>query len=234
MLQRNTALLSTLCIVLGAVVGMLVGGAIAPPVADEPWIKTYQGLVGAFLGIASGGIGLGVATFNVLRQMRINLISREEDRIERTLPGLRDARAYLYDLMIRLRPIEPSMFDDAIVYIGINEIAAIDGVVERSLPRADDRVRQVVVNALYGIAAAAFAIRAARRHVIDVSRLRTEGDDLGTAQYKNAVGNFEAQIERAKHYISELRSDADALHAQVIMLERRLPRFREELERYFA
>ena len=99
----NLGALSALCIVLGCVLGILIGGAIGQSGGGEPWIRTYGSLVGTLFAFAGTIIGFAVATRNMLRQMHINLISREEDRIERTLPGLHDARDFLFYLSLDLR-----------------------------------------------------------------------------------------------------------------------------------
>jgi hypothetical protein len=41
----NTGILSTACVVFGLVLGFLVGGLFAPPVAGGPWLKTYSWIV---------------------------------------------------------------------------------------------------------------------------------------------------------------------------------------------
>ena len=94
----NTAVLTTACVTLGVVLGVAIEGGFAPPVSNEPWLKTYQGLIGGLIGAGGTLIGLYVATRNVRRQMQFNLYGREEDRMERTLPGLRDAASWLDDL----------------------------------------------------------------------------------------------------------------------------------------
>jgi hypothetical protein len=103
LIERNTAALTACCVCLGFVFGLLIGGTIAPPVQTEPWLKTYQGLVGALVGVIGAGAGLAVATYNVLRQMRINLMSREEERMEDTLPGLIETNGFLTRLTLAAR-----------------------------------------------------------------------------------------------------------------------------------
>ena len=54
----NAAVLSSACVVLGAVFGVIVGGHLAPPVADDPWLNSYQGLIGSFFGFSAAALGL--------------------------------------------------------------------------------------------------------------------------------------------------------------------------------
>jgi hypothetical protein len=84
----NAGVMASACVILGIVFGFVFGALGAPQVNGEPWLKTYGGFVAALISLVAGGIGLWVATWNVLRQVRINLMSREEDRMEKSLGPL--------------------------------------------------------------------------------------------------------------------------------------------------
>jgi hypothetical protein len=165
----NLGGLSGLCILLGCVLGILIGGAVAPPIHGEPWVKSYGPLIGAIVSligtlVAFTGvlIGFRVATRNVLRQMRVNLMSREEDRIERILPGLQDARALLLDLGKELQDQGDrkalKLFEERGIYfqtrakVGAQADKALEASVERILPRSDDATHQLVTYTIYKLA----------------------------------------------------------------------------------
>jgi hypothetical protein len=59
---------------------------------DKVTPASWMGFAGSVLGGSITMFGLFIATRNVNRQLRINLISREEERIEEQLPGLNQAR----------------------------------------------------------------------------------------------------------------------------------------------
>src|ERR1700743_1181586 len=59
-------------------------------------IKEWQTLIGGIITAA----GILVAAWNVTRQMRLAAVGREQDRIERELPGVRDAVGFIRPLMI--------------------------------------------------------------------------------------------------------------------------------------
>jgi hypothetical protein len=63
----------------------------ANAINSTAWI----GFCGSILGGAIALIAVVVATRNVRRQLRVNLLSREEDRMERELPGLKQAFEFL-------------------------------------------------------------------------------------------------------------------------------------------
>ena len=58
-------------------------------------IEKWQTLVSASVAAMGIAVAALIAVRNVSRQIRINILLREEDRIEKHLPGLRDASLYL-------------------------------------------------------------------------------------------------------------------------------------------
>lgn len=94
--------LTTGCILLGFIWGAVYDGG---HLTNEPiyeYIKDWQTLIG-FMGTI--GVGL-VAWVNVSRQLglqretaRLTLVAREEDRIDRAMPGIRDA-SFLLSMLI--------------------------------------------------------------------------------------------------------------------------------------
>jgi len=151
--DRNTAVLTTACVVLGLILGVLLGGALAPPVINEPWLKTYQGLVGAVLGIVSAIAGLSVATYNVLRQMRINLMIREEDRIERDAVSIRTASAFLRFFetaltVLRRRDEGPDQLLEQLK-IKFNQADDAIEVMEKAFPEVDVSTRDTLIKPIY-------------------------------------------------------------------------------------
>ena len=58
---------------------------------DLSRLEKWQTLTGSILAIGGVVLTAIVAVRNVRRQIRVNILSREEDRIERLLPGLREA-----------------------------------------------------------------------------------------------------------------------------------------------
>jgi hypothetical protein len=92
---RATLGLTLGCILLGAILGAAIDGAAYAPGTMSEYIQKWQTLLGALLAL----IGIVVAYWNVSRQIEaqqtkaaLDLMSREETRIETCLPGLRDAR----------------------------------------------------------------------------------------------------------------------------------------------
>ena len=157
-------MLTTGCVTLGLMLGVLIGGALAPPVASEPWLKTYGSLVGAAVGaIVSIGAAIAaaaVAIRNVLRQMRINLLIREEDRMEALIPGLIDAANFLKRLEgpLEVSPwktqeiLEDEGFKGDIAVAMRQRLVTTDWVVQRRVSTLLETVRfeAELLETLYG------------------------------------------------------------------------------------
>ena len=77
-----------LCAMLAAWLGLL--GPL-----DLSTVQNWPTLISALVTAIGIMVAAAIAVRNVKRQIRINILSREEDRIERHLPGLRDARYFL-------------------------------------------------------------------------------------------------------------------------------------------
>jgi hypothetical protein len=84
--------LISLATLLGVFISLAVPAAIGPhAIKPSDWI----GFAGSVL---TGGIAAAAIYYawrGLTRQLRISLISREEDRIERELPGLRELSKFL-------------------------------------------------------------------------------------------------------------------------------------------
>ena len=93
-----------LALVLGTTITVLVPVTFSG--GDRLTPASWMGFVGSVLGGSITVLGLFIATRNVNRQLRINLISREEERIEEQLPGFIQARDQLSRFMKETDPIK--------------------------------------------------------------------------------------------------------------------------------
>src|SRR5258708_16052767 len=62
--------------------------------------SAWLGYTGYLISASIAAAGILVASTNVRSQLRVNLFSREEERIERQLPGLREIAGALYAVHI--------------------------------------------------------------------------------------------------------------------------------------
>jgi hypothetical protein len=112
---------------------------------DLEKIKGWQTLIAA--GVAGIGVVLTatVAVRNVTRQIRIGILGREEDRIERELPGLRNARYFCSGFLIHrvtksFYGITNALADEG---FGVKESTPQKDVLN-ALPNTDQATRQIV------------------------------------------------------------------------------------------
>lgn len=234
----NAAVLSTACIALGTVMGILIGGGIAPPITAEPWLKTYQALLAALIGIAGAAAGLAIATRNVLRQMRINLISREEDRIERILPGLRE---FTFEFFYLDYGWAVGTLADARALIGYVEFKGykrsmdVDAFINASAPLCPPDARASLTIGLRMFIKGAYRLDDAARRFLppdfDPSTRLEDVAALSPIESIDEVTNaYTVFVNAQEHVLDEWKE----LKSLVGAFRKRLPLLRAELQRYFA
>jgi hypothetical protein len=103
-------------------------------------LAKWQTLIGACI----TATGVFVAAYNVTRQMRVAARTREEDRLEREIPGLQSARVLIDSIRPMLLP--PFGHTDslkAVEYAGITDNGrGLLKELERLIPAAPDQVRR--------------------------------------------------------------------------------------------
>ena len=249
----NAVILSIACGVLGLALGFVLGGLFAPPVIGEPWLKSYQGLLAAFLALSAAGFGLVVATWNVLRQLRINLMSREEDRMERDLGSLKRVSAELKHLreMLWLSPDEGRLIYqnlDSFLpgHAPVKDLSEVFRLPpkERALTREDlealsggnppikERVQKRFADAKDVVQDEIVQIYTQlRTHALLIASLEGRAKD-------NQEAYLDAKLTEARGGFAHWHGRLDQLEQQitqrVTMYEKRLPQFRAEIERFFG
>jgi len=118
------------------------------PISLEGLAK-WQTLIGACITAA----GVFVAAYNVTRQMRAAARTREEDRLERDIPGLQSARVFIDSIGPMLLP--PFRHTDglkAVEYAGVTDNGrGLLKELERLIPAAPDQVRRDISGLLSSV-----------------------------------------------------------------------------------
>jgi len=208
---------------------------------DFTKIEKWQTLIAACVAAVGIGVTAYVAVRNVTKQIRVGILSREEDRIERELPGLRDARNFCakfvpYKIVQAFFGITQAFIDEGIGVVG----SSFQDDVIKALPNTDPATRFRVQGRLGN----AFT-NASHAQSLMASITRTRENLGGREQW--APGEWDkanAEIER-DHKLFAAVSDAyrksmDEIEAEIADIDRkialyeaRLVRIRKEIEAYF-
>jgi hypothetical protein len=208
---------------------------------DLEKMRGWQTLIAAAIAAAVGGFGAYVAVRNVKRQIRIGILGREEDRIERELPGLRDARDFcsrflIYRVIESFDGITDAFADDG---YGVKESTPQEDVL-KALPNTDQATRQIVETRLQSCFRWAFhadrAFRAIKSRTEDTREpnLWAPGElDKVQLQIQQARAHFTEMDEGFRKSIDQLEDTVRSLGRKIGQYEARSARIRKEIEAYF-
>jgi len=217
-----------LALVLGTTITVLVPVTFSG--GDKLTPASWLGFAGSVLGGSITVLGLFIATRNVNRQLRINLISREEERIEEQLPGLIQARDELSRFMKETDSI--TVIRD-LVHFGENV------VVGNALPSDFKKALRLGLKTGYytitiktvedrlPLADAVFR----RRIFILLVSLKNSSDLFyehhgATSLSQSDEDTFNERLERLRAFVRETER-------KIALYEQRLTTFRAELEQHF-
>jgi hypothetical protein len=201
------------------------------------WISFSGSIIGGAVAIAA----VVVATRNVRRQVRVGLLSREEERIEAVLPGLREIAGYLDRLLKQFRSIS----GDKVIRVinDFNEIEteehSLSDKLKEFVPNADERSRQRLHLILQGILVHAYHASQAEKHFVTSKARLLREKDAGlvvneiSQTARTAETSLNSKVRALQSGMAELREFEKEILRTINLFEARLPRFREELEAYF-
>lgn len=187
-------------------------------------IAKWQTLIGALITAA----GVFVAAYNVTRQMRAAARTREEDRLERDIPGLQSARVLIANITPMLAP--PFGHKDglrAVEYAGIANIGSgLLSELERILPAAPDQVRRD----LSGLLSLVCHYAERKEFCLDFMR-RIEIEEADRELLPKVQQLLEECEEKYPEACVNLKSYNDQLTRRVVRSRERLLHLRREHER---
>jgi hypothetical protein len=209
---------------------------------DLSSIKEWQTLVASLLAICGVGFTAFIAVQNVTRQIKINIYSREEDRIERMLPGLREAE-YFASGILQHRVTQS--------FIGVVEAFRSDGFgiahstyqkdVEKALPNTDGATRRTVERRLYSCFRWAVHTEGAAQAIRQGAAQTSNPSEWEPSELEKKRADIDTHRENFGRYRVQFAHSMDALEAEILTIRRkielyenRVARIRDELERYFG
>ncbi|WP_316214077.1 hypothetical protein [Bradyrhizobium sp. SZCCHNR2032] len=175
----------------------------------EQWL----GFAGSIVTAAVAAVAIYYAWRGITHQSRLDLISREEDRIERELPGLRDAVALMDVLQRSLAEIPPTTeFPKKVSDIISNEGLLSLGIaghleVETRLPSTDIRTRREIRSVVLLIL---IRNEIARRAI---ESGKSVSDEIQTVM--SAVGSLVGQREKYQNRIEEMELRSARIRAEI-------------------
>jgi hypothetical protein len=246
-MRRQHDLLAISLLMLTAVLSVWLG--LAGPIANNragpgllASIKEWQTFVGMVVG---GGItvtGIFVAAANVSRQMRMNLMSREEDRMEQALPGLYQAKDFLGGFRNQIRDREPYEILTILKSMKLENYESVQELVSKELSHADAETRQAVEQGLQGLLFNCddCVIREGILPEIDewlAEHPNPNDDSFIEKEFRKDYIITRNLAMSARRFFNVSRDHMNHLYAQVTLKEMaycaRIPKFRAQIERFF-
>jgi hypothetical protein len=235
-------LLATL---LGAFLPIMIAATMS---ADAIKPADWLGFSGSILTTGVAAAAIYYAWKGIIRQLRIGLISREEDRIERDLPGLRDAiqkvaemawnlhASDLADMKYRLKPYGIVLEEDGID----SDTLDIRSKIEKFLPRTDDYTKRRLTGILERYRSTGEILQwnerrlqTAKDYLSYIEEAPPEGRDIIRQEFAEAEEARDKQwiVVRGAH--EPIEAFVKELASRVDLMEARLPRLRGEIEAFF-
>jgi hypothetical protein len=208
---------------------------------DLSKIQPWQPLIAASIAAAGVAFTAYIAVRNVSKQVRINILGREEDRFVRELPGLRDALAFCeaFDF------IDESYFPNATSFflergIGLPD-SHIDRDVATALPITDAATRLRLERLTQNLWSCAINAEARLEHIrrleSEISMLDASATEASKqleekiADHRVTLDDFRGRFWDSK---KEFEAEVAAIKQKIEIYEPRLVRIRREIEVYFG
>ena len=204
----------------------------------EKWQTLIAGAVAA-VGIVVAG---AIAGHNVNRQLRIGIIGREEERIEKVLPGLKEAIGYVQDLRKQFRTLSAHSVIGIIYAFNKCDPKTdrLDLCLKEMIPNADAGTAQRLLLVIETLLYHAKHANADQERLLTITnspqhRRELETDMIGEARQQAKAAQTGLHLKMLAHQaaLENLKQFEAELLRKVDVFEARLPRFRGEIERYF-
>jgi hypothetical protein len=206
---------------------------------DVSKLQNWQPLLAAI--IAASGVVIGARNFS--RQLRISILNREEDRIEKQLPGLYDARNLCDSIMPQLRPIRHFY---GIVQVINNDLhlggsaKSFEEDVEELLPVTDAATRRSVTSVLSGMYSRAHAAQGTRALQTQLETNAAHPEQWEPSEYQKARAEIMSlsymlvtQGNDFQRPLDRIEQESATIARKIDVYERRRSRIRREIEAFF-
>jgi hypothetical protein len=204
----------------------------------------WLGFAGAIIAATLTSVVAVAAIYFATKQIRINVLLREEDRIDKLLPGLRNAINFIEPFLDlkALTTMNGAVSGFQLLGFGANG-STLEKDIERALPATDDATRAEVLSGLhraYGLARAAEGSRTFKE-TLEATRDADPPSAWAPGHYEKlnreiaqAASKFEAHRSQFANYMDELFALSLRCRQRIERYERRRIHIRTEIEEYFG
>jgi hypothetical protein len=190
-----------------------------------------MGLIGSVLGGAITLCGVLIATRNVNRQLRVNLISREEERIEEQLPGLEQVRDNPSPIGGAAGPTSTIRWLEK--FREVIDLSDVPYAMRQQVRQMDrltaDRHFRITQESIKYHMPLLVDVALRRRVATQLTSLHGSALALRT-NYKTGTGLEADEFEREKRRFDTFVQEVEK---KITLYEERRAAFRAEIERYF-
>jgi len=231
----TTIAISVLTFVLGFAYGNLAG------LEYEFRLQEWQTLVSAIIAIALGML----AFFGVWSTQRVNVMIKEQERIDALLPGLWQTKELLVSLQGPLRRLrrqtryESGLFIDSAFRVKSDE--SFEDAVRRSLPLADEHLRDEVIRNTFALKVYATSLKIGKeevdrclRELAQIDQFAPESRDAVRETAEIARENYERDIDRMEEALIVFDRFCSSIRQRILNAENRRTLIREFLDRFFT
>jgi hypothetical protein len=229
----NSAIMTMAVATLAFVLGFAYGNLFAEHYGIE--LYKWQPLMAASIALAVGAL----AFFGVIRNMRVNILTREEDRIENELPGLRKACTLISILRLRLarRPHEDAL-NIFTTTLGQRPGESVEEAFERQITLAKPNLKRelgVTLGAMFQLLAEQTAIVNELRMIADASAPSMVAENPGS---NTDMREFEERLRSLRdtqdEVVEMLARMASELGTRIKSLNDRANDIRLSLDSFFS
>lgn len=200
----------------------------------------WIGFAGSLVGGAIAIIGLFIASNNVRRQLRINLMGREEERMEIELPSLKQLSEFLKEMTFLTGGFSPGSISKILdARLPPNETKDWMSRLRKKLPDADTRSVQQIAVIIGQLYREDYTLEGLSEHwrIIHDRVLREREAGVNGAEIEAssriAADRMNEGVTKVQRKIGDLRKYRDEVNRRINLYEERLPRFRKEIEAFF-
>jgi hypothetical protein len=209
---------------------------------SESWSGFAGGLIGSAVTSIVAAVAIYFAYLGIREQIRAGVLGREEDRLLRELPGLRDA----HELLLRVENQfaegwNPQGIVEEFREVGLGRIdSTLPKEIKALLPDTDDATLMQIRRAVFEAIQSGEKAEAEASYLFSRVNADFDSDVYGTPEFKELERKADRTREAAHEYKAGFRKSLAAIthlrkeiEDRINLYESRLPKIRRQMSAYF-